>query len=147
MEFAVNCFSVRVDHFKSVTSVAVHVTEAIRCATIAEKERHLKKYEGNESWKKFQVVKKWWLMMKFQTRKCDCAHYNHYFLQKHKDYGQTWWVVSARKEIKSQNISGSFKWVWGFRFWVWMKEGNCKNKYQPLFTSICMVLKSKNTGY
>ena len=24
----------------------------------------------------------------------------------------------------TQNMSGSFKWVWGFLFWVWMKWGN-----------------------
>lgn len=35
--------------------------------------------------------------------------------------GFTWWVVSGRSEIKSQNMSASFRCVLGFRFWVWMK--------------------------
>ena len=43
--------------------------------------------------------------------------------EKRKD---TWCVVSGRSEMKSQNMSASFRFVFGFRFCVWMKLGNCE---------------------
>jgi hypothetical protein len=38
-------------------------------------------------------------------------------------YELTWWVVSGLRVIKSHIASGSFKWVAGFLFCVWIKEG------------------------
>ena len=37
---------------------------------------------------------------------------------------ETWCVVMGISEMKSQNMSGSFRWVAGFRFCVWIKFGN-----------------------
>ena len=41
MEFAINSFSSRVDHFKSVAAVAVHMTVAGRCASATEQKWYL----------------------------------------------------------------------------------------------------------
>lgn len=37
----------------------------------------------------------------------------------------TWCRLSGLRLQKSHTMSGSFMWVWGFRFCVWMKDGNC----------------------
>ncbi len=35
-----------------------------------------------------------------------------------------WWVASGLREKKSQTLSGSWTFVYGSRFWEWMKSGN-----------------------
>lgn len=37
----------------------------------------------------------------------------------------TWCRLSGLRLQKSHTMSGSFMWVWGLRFCVWMKDGNC----------------------
>lgn len=37
----------------------------------------------------------------------------------------TWCRHSGLRLQKSHTMSGSFMWVWGLRFCVWMKDGNC----------------------
>lgn len=41
MELAVNSFLLVINHFESMTSIAIHVLVAIRNATITEQETHL----------------------------------------------------------------------------------------------------------
>ena len=41
MELAVNSFLLLINHFESMTSIAIHVLVAIRNATITEQETHL----------------------------------------------------------------------------------------------------------
>ena len=42
------------------------------------------------------------------------------------DGGSTWCRDSGLRLQKSHTMSGSFRCVWGLRFWEWMKEGNCR---------------------
>ena len=34
------------------------------------------------------------------------------------------YAAQPQAAVRTQNMSASFRWVWGSRFWVWMKWGN-----------------------
>lgn len=53
----------------------------------------------------------------------------------------TWCRLSGLRLQKSHTMSGSFMWVWGLRFCVWMKDGNCTVYRNHVWHVISLIME------